>query len=154
MADAVFQDQVKKAGLNDQIKVDSAGTGSWHVGETAHPGTRAVLKKHDIPYDGRARQFKRDDLSNFDYVLAMDESNLANIKRIYDDIKNAKQSMFFQDGHKVEINLFLHYANEAGTVNETEVPDPYYTGGFDHVFSLVERGSEALLNHIRQQHKL
>ncbi|MEQ8673083.1 MAG: low molecular weight protein-tyrosine-phosphatase [Aggregatilineales bacterium] len=143
MADAVFQAQVKNAGLDDKIKVDSAGTGGWHIGETAHPGTRSTLKKHDIPYDGRARQFKPDDLITFDYVLGMDASNFDHIQRNFD-----------KDAHNAEINLFLHYANEAGTVTETEVPDPYYTGGFEHVFSLVERGGEALLNHIRKQHKL
>ena len=48
MADGVMQDMVKKVGLDDQIMVDSAGTGGWHVGETAHRGTLGILKKHNI----------------------------------------------------------------------------------------------------------
>jgi protein-tyrosine phosphatase len=142
MAEAVFQQQVKAAGLENEIMVDSAGTGSWHVGEKAHEGTLKVLKKNDVPYDGRARSFVVRDLSDFDYILAMDTENFGNIKRVA-----GGQS----DG---EIALFLSYANAAGTTNVKEVPDPYYNGRFDYVYGLVEQGSRALLDHIRQKHNL
>jgi protein-tyrosine phosphatase len=142
MAEAVFQQQVKEAGLENEIMVDSAGTGSWHAGEKAHEGTLKVLKKNDIPYDGLARSFVVRDLSDFDYILAMDTENFGNIKRVA-----GGQS----DG---EIALFLSYANAAGTTNVKEVPDPYYDGRFDYVYGLVEKGSRALLDHIRQKHNL
>jgi protein-tyrosine phosphatase len=142
MAEAVFQHQVKEAGLENEIMVDSAGTGSWHVGEKAHEGTLKVLKKNDVPYDGRARSFVVRDLSDFDYILAMDTENFGNIKRVA-----GGQS----DG---EIALFLSYANAAGTTDVKEVPDPYYDGRFDYVYTLVEKGSRALLDHIRQKHNL
>jgi len=142
MADAVFQDKVAKAGLSDKISVDSAGTGGWHEGETAHRGTLNVLKKHGIAYNGRARQFKQGDLSTFDYILAMDLSNLNNIERMAG--RNS-------DAH---ISLFLHYAEQAGSVDVDEVPDPYYTGQFDYVYDLVEKGADALLKHIRETHNL
>jgi protein-tyrosine phosphatase len=142
MADAVFQDKVQEAGLSDKISVDSAGTGGWHAGESAHRGTLKVLKKHGIAYNGRARQFKDSDLSEFDYILAMDLSNLNNIERMAG--RNAA----------VKIALFLHYAQEAGTIDEDEVPDPYYTGQFDYVYDLVNKGADALLNHIRREHNL
>lgn len=141
MAEGVFQDMVDKAGLGDQISVDSAGTGDWHVGQQAHAGTRKVLKQHNIDYQGRARQFIARDLSQFDYVLAMDSSNLSNIKRL-NSTGNA------------EIQMFLHYAKAANLTDEINVPDPYYTGGFDVVYALVEKGSQALLDHIREQHNL
>ncbi|MDQ7025817.1 MAG: low molecular weight protein-tyrosine-phosphatase [Anaerolineae bacterium] len=142
MADAIFQQQVKEAGLGTKIMVDSAGTGSWHVGEKAHQGTRAVLKKNNIPYNGRARQLTQRDLSDFDYILAMDESNLANIQQMAGGES---------DG---EIALFLDYANAAGLSHVKVVPDPYYDGRFNSVYELVETGSRALLDHIRKEHNL
>jgi protein-tyrosine phosphatase len=67
MAEAVFQHMVNENGLSGEIQVDSAGTGTWHIGETAHRGTLRVLKQHNIPYDGRARHFIDTDLDRFDY---------------------------------------------------------------------------------------
>ena len=142
MAEAVFLHQVKEAGLENEIMVDSAGTGSWHAGEKAHEGTLKVLKKNNVPYDGRARSFVQRDLSDFDYILAMDTENFGKIKRVA-----GGQS----DG---EIALFLSYANAAGTTDVKEVPDPYYDGRFDYVYTLVEKGSRALLDHIRTKHNL
>lgn len=142
MAEGVFQDKVNQAGLSDKIMVDSAGTGSWHVGQQAHIGTRNVLQKHNIPYDGRARQFARRDLSDFDYILAMDSSNLTNIRQYAGGES---------DG---EINLFLSYAKSAGTVDKEGVPDPYYDDRFDDVYDLVDKGCDTLLAHIKQEHNL
>ncbi|MGJ3241094.1 MAG: low molecular weight protein-tyrosine-phosphatase [Anaerolineae bacterium] len=142
MAEGVFQHKVNQAGLSNQIMVDSAGTGSWHAGEQAHRGTRQILSKHNIPYNGRARQFARRDLSDFDYILAMDEDNLANIER---------HAGGESDG---EIRLFLSYAKDAGTVDRATVPDPYYDNRFDYVYDLVDRGCDALLTHIRAQNDL
>lgn len=142
MAEAIFQHKVNAAGLSEKIMVDSAGTGSWHVGEQAHKGTRQVLKKHNIPYSGRARQFVKRDLSDFDYVLAMDSSNLTNIKRYAgDDLDN-------------EIRLFLSYAKRAGTVDVETVPDPYYDDRFDYVYELVNKGADALLDYIKTKHEI
>lgn len=139
MAEAVFQHKVNQAGLSDQIVVDSAGTGGWHVGETAHSGTLRELAKNQIPYDGRARQFSRADFENFDYILAMDYENLHHVKS-----KQPKDST-------AVVKLFLEYADG---VTEKEVPDPYYVGGFDRVYQLVENASEGLLKAIRAEHGL
>ncbi len=141
MADAVLQDMIRKEGLADKITVDSAGTGNWHAGETAHRGTLNVLKRHNVPYNGRARQLKRTDLEDFDYILAMDKSHLPVIEQM-------------ARGSEAEIALFLSYANRAGTEKTIEVPDPYYDNRFDHVYDLVTKGCEALLAHIRAQHQL
>jgi len=143
MADGVFRHMVKEADLDDTITVESAGTGSWHVGEKAHPGTRKVLAAHHIEYDERARQFTAKDLDTFDYVLAMDSSNLSNIQRLS-----------LGDATHAEIRKFLSYANDADLTDVEDVPDPYYTGGFDYVYDLVEKGSRALLEYIRKQHDL
>jgi len=142
IADAVFQQMVKEAGLENDIMVDSAGTGSWHVGETAHRGTREVLKRHNIPYDGRARQIRQRDFSDFDYVLTMDQANWNNIQH------------YINPDSDTEVAMFLSYANAKGRLAEDEVPDPYYNGRFDAVYDLVSKGCQALLDHIRQEHNL
>jgi len=143
MADAVFQGMVKQTGLSDHIRVDSAGTGPWHVGEKVHAQTLKLLKKNNIPYDGRARQFAYADLDEFDYVLAMDKYNLAHI-----------QNLFHQN--KAKVGLFLDYAKHVGTVEAEEVPDPYGSAdaAYLNVFDLVTKGSTALLAHIRAEHGL
>lgn len=142
MAEAVFQNMVNQAELSDKISVDSAGTGGWHAGEAAHRGTLSVLKRNNIPYNGRARQYARADLDDFDYVLAMDTENLSHLKR------------GAAGAGRAEVRLFLDYAREAGTVARSEVPDPYYDGGFDRTYDLVMKGSKALLDYLRAKHSL
>lgn len=141
MAEAVFQDLVDRAGLSSHFAIDSAGTGPWHVGERAHSGTLNILKRNGIIYKGRARQISRADLENYDYVLAMDRSNLAVIQRL-------------AQGTSAQVMMFLHPANQAGTVQTDEVPDPYYSDNFDYVYNMVLRGAQALLAHIRAAHSL
>ena len=139
MAEGLFQHLVDEAGLGDDISVDSAGTGSWHIGERAHRGTRSVLQKHGIAYDGRARQITRADFDRFDYILALDDSNLYDLERM------------IPDDSDVVLRRFLDFADD---VREKEVPDPYYSGRFDAVYALVEHGAQALLDHIRAEHGL
>jgi protein-tyrosine phosphatase len=136
MAEAVFQKLVDEAGLSDEIIIDSAGTGSWHVGERAHRGTLAVLRKHGIEYNGRARQIAPRDFDQFDYILTMDDENLADVRRMV------------PDSSKAIIARFLDFADDVRT---REVPDPYYDGRFDEVYDLVRHGAESLLAHIRQE---
>ncbi len=142
MAEGVFAHLVKEAGLDNVIYTDSAGTGGWHVGESPHSGTQRVLREHGIAYHGRARQLTASDLSEFNYVLAMDRSNLSGIRRL------ARKDT------RAEIALFLSYAYNKGLADVEEVPDPYYDGRFNYVYELVHTGSQALLDHIRQAHNL
>ena len=137
MAEAVFQDMVNKAGLNHDIKGDSAGTSVGHVGQAPHPGTQQILRLHGIPYNGIARQITFDDLKDFDYVLVMDRENLGFLRQ-------------FTRGTTAQVRLFLDYAKQAGLVKRDEVPDPYYDGNFERTYDLVTKGSQALLNYIRQ----
>lgn len=139
MAEGVFQQLVIDEGLGDQIMVDSAGTSGFHAGERAHGGTRKILQEHSIHYDGRSRQLSRLDFSDFDYLLAMDNSNLSNIKRM------------MPDNSPATVVLFLNYATQT---TETEVPDPYYSGGFDYVYELIEDAARGFLKHLRETHNL
>ncbi|MFO7539287.1 MAG: low molecular weight protein-tyrosine-phosphatase [Chloroflexota bacterium] len=137
MAEAIFQQMVNEAGLADKINIDSAGTGSWHVGETAHRGTRDILAKYEIPYDGRSRQVNKADMAPNTYVIAMDDSNMRDLKRQY--------------GNHPRLYRLLDFAQET---TERNVPDPYYTNNFEYVYELVSDGCEGLLNTIRDENDL
>jgi len=135
MAEAVFQQMVDEADLSGFIEVDSAGTGSWHVGERAHPDTRRILTKHGITYHGKARQVRPVDLSDDStYVIAMDQSNLDRLRTQY--------------GSHPRMFLLLEFADSDDI---QDVPDPYYTGNFEYVYQLVEEGCRGLLEVIREQ---
>lgn len=137
MAEAVFRHKVKQAGLENKIMVDSAGTGHWHVGEPPHRGTRNILDAHHIDYQGLvARQIKPADLEEFDYILAMDEQNMRELKRIA------------PRGTENKIRLLLQLLPEAKNLN---VPDPYFTGNFDEVYELIDKSCDLLLQKIRDE---
>ncbi|MCP5099563.1 MAG: low molecular weight phosphotyrosine protein phosphatase [Chloroflexi bacterium] len=138
MADGIFRKMVDEAGLSDQILVDSAGTGAWHVGEKAHSGTRQILKQHNIPYNGRSRQVTPTDMANQDtYIIVMDQSNMDDLQRQY--------------GTHPRLHKLLQFATNT---NKQNVPDPYYVGGFDYAYELVADGCRGLLETIRQQEGL
>lgn len=135
MAEAVFRHQVAAAGLAEQFEIDSAGTGGWHVGEPPHRGTLNVLAHHGVdPGPQRARQLTPADFSRFQYIVAMDEENLSELRR-------------FRRDPGVSVSLLLDHAPGLA---EREVPDPYYSGGFEHVYRLVEAGCKGLLDEIRE----
>jgi protein-tyrosine phosphatase len=135
MADGVFQQMVAEVGLEDKIAVDSAGTGSWHVGEHAHQGTRRVLRQHGIAYNGRARQVTSADMQDKNsYIIAMDGSNIRDIEQRF--------------GSHPRLYRLLDFASET---NEQDVPDPYYTGNFEYVYQLVKDGCKGLLQTIREE---
>lgn len=138
MAEAVFQKLVNEAGLTDKILVDSAGTSSYHVGERAHPGTRRVLARHGIEYDGRARQIASQDQNNgTTYLVAMDSENLAALQDRFGDVPH--------------LYRLLDFAKNA---NVHDVPDPYYSDNFDYVYRLVDDGCHGLLATIRHNEGL
>lgn len=155
MAEAVFQHLVDEAGVSAHFHIDSAGTGDWHVGELAHRGTRDVLQKHHIPYDGRARQFTSQDWLQFDYLLAMDESNLeAMVRRAPKPTTQHTDGSYQLDGSSTQARLFLDYAHADKATTIRQVPDPYYTGKYDETYDLVRMGAQALLKYLRHKHQL
>ncbi len=92
MAEAIFRKLVTDAGLADQVEIDSAGTGEWHVGSPPHHGTQAILRKNGVSFDGqRARQIQPVDLGHYDYLIVMDSSNL-------DDVQAAGTAAMAQAG--------------------------------------------------------
>jgi len=142
MAEAVFTDLVEKAGLSDHFDVDSAGTSNYHVGESAHRGTRKVLSQHGIAYQGRSRQFTPADLNTFDYIVAMDSENESDLRQLANRHPTA---------NKPKLVKLLNYARQT---HYTDVPDPYYVGRFEDVYQAVLDGCVGLLAQIRNDHKL
>ncbi len=139
MAEAVFISQVRAAGLSSQIEVDSAGTGDWHIGDRPHDGTLEVLRQNGIPEGSNARQIRVSDLSAFDYLIVMDNSNRENVAKLG---KSA-----------ASVHRLLDFLPELGE-SEKQVPDPYFSGDFTGVYALVERGCAAFLAHLRAEHEI
>jgi len=138
LAQGVFEDVLRREGLEDEVFVDSAGTGHWHVGSP--PDNRALsaaaLRSVDISSQ-RARRITPEDCENFDYILTMDEENYRTVAALC-------------QGSAV-VRPFLDFATDSP---EGEVPDPYSGGSdeFEHVLDLVEEASEGLLGDIRRRH--
>jgi len=140
MAEAVFAQMVEQAGLADQIAIDSVGTGDWHEGEPAHSGTLVILRQHNIPYNGRARQVQLRDLREADYVVAMDGGNVSDLESLdQDGVLHGKLHLLLDFAPQQEVRF---------------VPDPYYAGNFPEVYRLVDMGCRGLLDYIRQEHNL
>src|SRR5699024_849579 len=140
MAEAIFRDLVNKEGLTEQIQVDSAGTGHWHIVEPPHQGTREIVDKKKISYDGmKARQVKQGDWERFDYMFAMDDQNIKDLHRIQ------KQT------DDIEIVKLLDFVKDSPVHN---VPDPYFTGDFNETYALVSQGCKNILQHVKKQHNL
>jgi protein-tyrosine phosphatase len=137
MAEAVFSHLVIEAGLEDKIEADSAGTGHWHVGDPAHPGTLRMLAKQGIEYRGRARVFHPEDLNRFDYIVTMDNQNLRDVKAFGEA--------------QAKVAPLMDYAPE---VKAREVPDPYYNGKYQEVYDLVSVACARLLETICREHDL
>ena len=131
-AEGVFRHHAGQAGLLERLHIDSAGTHAYHVGEPADHRARAAAERRGISLEGiYARRVSSDDFERFDYILAMDEDNLARLRRDS------------PEEHLRKLRLFLEFAD----THETEVPDPYYGGaaGFEYVLDLVEEASRGLL---------
>ena len=148
MAEAVMRKLVKEAGLSDQIKVDSAGTGDWHIGKPPHEGTRRILNDRSISYEGMvARQVVTEDFEQFTYIVCMDSSNISNVRALLEDTKEQENGRFHTyAGSKEQLFTFMELLPEHDV---KDVPDPYYTGNFEYVYELIEAGCQALLNKVK-----
>lgn len=130
MAEYVMKDLVKKAGLEHNFYITSAGTSTEELGNPVHHGTRKKLREEGIYCgDHRAVQLQKSDLTDFDYLVAMDTANLKNMYRML--------------GDSPKISRLLDY-----TDHPRDIADPWYTGNFDVTFTDISRGCRALLESI------
>ncbi len=129
MAEGILRRKIEEQGL--QWKVDSAGTGNWHVGESPHQDSIREASKHHIDITGqRARQLEKSDFEYFDLILVMDDQNL----------NNALQLAETHQKQKVKKLLSFHPDDTLDNV-----PDPYFEGGFDAVFTMIEEACSVLV---------
>jgi protein-tyrosine phosphatase len=132
MAAAVLRHKIAEAGLSDEVVVNSAGTGDWHVGSGADRRARAALRSRGYSDEHRAQQFLSAHFADHDLVLGMDAANVRDLRRIAPDPQIGAAVRLFDIG--------------------AEVPDPYYGGpeDFEAVLDQIERAADALLAELPQ----
>jgi protein-tyrosine phosphatase len=143
LAEGVFRDHVEKSGLGDRFDIDSAGTSSYHTGDSPDPRTVEVAARRGLELRHAARQMRRADLDRFHYVVVMDGSNASRVQRLADEAPG-----------RAEVLLLRSFDPEADGV--LDVPDPYFGGpeGFEDVHDMVDRSCRELLDHIRGEQDL
>ncbi len=138
-AEGVLRQYIKMNHIGDKVEVDSAGTHGYHVGEAPDSRTQraASVRGYNLS-QFRARKVARQDLDYFDLILAMDKSNLDNLRRIATPEQQEK------------LGLFMDYSKN---FDDDEVPDPYYGlgHGFDLVLDMIEDASQGLIENIKQR---
>jgi protein-tyrosine phosphatase len=129
-AEGVMRHLLRERGLQDEIEIDSAGTGGWHVGAAPDERSADAARRRGIVLDGAARQVVPADFDRFDLLVAMDRAN-------HRDLLDAAPDA----AGRAKVRLLLDGA---------DVPDPYYGGptGFDDVLDLVHGGCERLLDEV------
>lgn len=139
LAEGVFKNMVEESGLANYFEIDSCGTSAYHVGELADSRMRDVAYSHGVLLTSKARQFIKNDLKDFDYIIPMDRAN-------YNSIKS----------DEYESKVFLLREFDVSSTNDKNVPDPYYGGidGFENVYQIVNRSCAVLLNKIKNDYQL
>lgn len=142
MAEAIFRSLTARAGLTHRIRVSSAATGDWHVGERADPRTISTLAAHG--YDAsahRARQFDADWFGSLDLIVVFDRGQ----ERILREWATSEQ-----DQAKVQLLMTFDEEAAARPGASLDVPDPYYSDAelFDSVRAMIEHASVALFRQL------
>ena len=131
-AEAVTRAKAEARGMD--LEIDSAGTGAWHLGDAPDLRMQAAARRAGYDLSGlRARQVTEADFHAFDLMIAMDKRNMADLVRLCPREASTP------------VALLLPY----GPTALTEVPDPYYEGGFDRVVALIETAAEGLLDRLQ-----
>jgi protein-tyrosine phosphatase len=137
MAEGIFAHLVRERGLEAGYRIDSAGTGDWHVGEPPDRRAIAAAEKHGVPLPSLCRQVRRDDFEEYDLILAMDRSNRRDLEALAPASRRDR------------IRLMREY--EPAGDRGADVPDPYYGGPyeFDQVYAMLRRCCERLLEELQ-----
>jgi len=139
-AQGVFERLVEEYALSGQVTADSAGTHAYHTGEAPDARATAAALRRGVNLAGqRARRVSSEDFGEFDYIVAMDDANYADLAGLCGG------------EYRSRLHRFMDFAPTSGI---REVPDPYYGGatGFERVLDLIEAAAAGLLADIRQQH--
>lgn len=143
MAEAVFNELLRKENLQNQIQCDSAGTSDYHIGKPPDPRTMDIVKEYSLMLQHLGRQFLTNDFDKFDYIIAMDQRNRDHILKLE---RKGKEKSY-------EVFLMREFDEEA---THLDVPDPYWSAqdGFTEVYHILWRSSQKLLDYIRKEHNL
>lgn len=121
---------VKDKGLEDKFEIASAATSTEEIGNDIYPPAKTCLSAHGIPYTLHAStRIKESDLSYYDYIIAMEDYNIQNLKRVV--------------GDSDKYSLLLDYTDTPGNIS-----DPWYSGDFETAYIEIERGCKGLLKTI------
>jgi protein-tyrosine phosphatase len=139
-AEGVMRLLVADAGMQEEIEIDSAGTGAWHVGGAPDARAAAAASARGVVLDGLARKVRPQDFEEFDLLLAMDSENLRELRRL----APAEQE-------RAKVRMLREFDPASAGSEDLDVPDPYYRAddGFAEVFELVQRACRGLLEQIR-----
>lgn len=137
LAEGILAHRLEEEGLSDRVRVDSAGTGAWHQGEPPDPRSTEVAMRHGVVLRGPARRVRAEDFHEFDYIFAMDRSNLRDLRQLEPE----------RDGGAL-LTLFSDF--DPCQDGELDVPDPYYGGadGFELMFEIIDRSCAAFVDHL------
>jgi len=136
MAEFVFKDMVKRAGLSDSFEIASAATSAEELGNSVYPPARRKLREHGIDCAGKtARQITKRDYEKYDLIIGMDGANMRSMRRAFGGDPEGK------------LRLLLEYAGRPGE----SVADPWYTGNFDAAWNDIYAGCEGLLTELRKK---
>ncbi len=137
-AEGVMRHIVEQEGLADRFELDSAGTGSWHIGEAPDPRSTAHAEARGIAIGGKARQVSSADFDHYDLILAADAFNFRDLRSIAPT-----------DELETKVKMLRDF-DPMSTPDDLDVPDPYYGGpnGFDDVIDLVEAACRGLLDSV------
>ncbi|WP_339609621.1 low molecular weight protein-tyrosine-phosphatase [uncultured Roseivirga sp.] len=135
LAEGIFKKKVEEKGLADRFVIDSCGTSNYHIGEQPDRRTIKNALANGVRLNHQGRQFTVQDFNDFDYIVAMDSSNVQNIEKLRPE-GNSKQILLVRSFDELSMNR--------------NVPDPYYGGenGFQEVFNILDRSIEGLVNHV------
>jgi protein-tyrosine phosphatase len=139
MAETVLVAMLRDRGLSERVVVDSAGTGEWHVGQSADPRAVETLRRHGYDASGhRARQFQPEWFDERDLVLAADSSNAAVLRRLSSSERRGT------------LRMLRSYDAQAVAAGDLDVPDPYFGegDGFERVLTMIEAACLGLVDHI------
>jgi protein-tyrosine phosphatase len=135
-AEGVMRSLLREEGLEDEIEIDSAGTGGWHAGDPPDARATEAARRRGVALEGAARKVRKSDFEDHDLLLAADRENLAELRALAPD-----------EAARAKVRLLRSYDPEAVAAGDLDVPDPYYGGedGFGHVLDVVDRAARGLL---------
>ncbi len=131
---------LEEQGLTDEIEIDSAGTGGWHIGKPPDVRATEAARARGVVLEGQGRRIAPEDFDRFDLLLTMDRENLMDVLAIAPD-ETARE----------KVKLLREFDPQAVAAGDLDVPDPYYGGdaGFENVLELVTRACGGLLSELR-----